>query len=185
MNNKLLSLMALSGLALASQSALASDGTITFNGEVTAQTCSINGAVADGARNITVTMPKASQSSLAVLNSTAGETAFAIALTGCTPASGTVRTRFEPGSTVDQASGELITSGAGSTTSLRIQLLNSDRSVIVVGAPDASQNSIAQTIPAGGAVTLNYLARYKRASATPALGSGVVSSSVTYSLVYN
>jgi len=185
MNSKFLSLMALSGLAIASQSAFAADGTITFNGEVTSQTCSINNVAADGARDITVTMPKASQSSLAVLNSTTGETNFSIALTSCTPASGTVRTRFEPGTTVHQASGELITSGAGSSTSLRIQLLNSDRSVIAVGAPDASQNSTAQTIPAGGAVTLNYIARYKRASATPALGTGVVSSSVTYSLVYN
>ncbi|HEY5852063.1 MAG TPA: fimbrial protein [Lysobacter sp.] len=185
MTTKLLSGLAITAIALASQSALASDGTINFSGSITSQTCSINGGAADGSRNIAFSLPRTPQSSLAVLNSTAGETAFAIALTGCTPASGTVSTRFESGSTVDLTSGELLTSGGGGTTSLHVQLLNEDRSVINVGAPDVSQNSIGKTIPAGGAVTLNYFARYKRAAATPALGSGAIAASVTYSLIYN
>ncbi|MFC3814310.1 fimbrial protein [Lysobacter sp. GCM10012299] len=185
MKNKILSTFALSAIALASQSAFASDGTITFSGSITSQTCSINGVAANGAVDITVTLPKTPQSSLAVLNSVAGETPFSIALTGCTPASGTVATRFESGATVDSSTGELLTSGVGGTTSLHVQLLNETRGVINVGAPDVSQNSTAKTIPAGGAVTLNYFARYKRAAATPDLGTGAIASSVTYSLVYN
>lgn len=185
MNNKLLSTFALTAIALASQSAFASDGTINFSGSITSQTCSINGAAADGNRNISVALPKTPQSSLAVLNSVAGETPFSIALTGCTPASGTVATRFESGATVDATTGELLTSGVGGTSSLHVQLLNETRGVINIGAPDVSQNSTAKTIPAGGAVTLNYFARYKRASALPALGTGVIATSVTYSLIYN
>ncbi|QSX74406.1 type 1 fimbrial protein [Lysobacter arenosi] len=185
MKTKILGTFALGAIGLASHSASASDGTINFSGSITSQTCSINGVAADGNRNISVALPKTPQSSLTALNSVAGETPFSIALTGCTPASGTVATRFEPGSNVDAATGELITSGVGGTSSLHIQLLNETRGVINIGAPDVSQNSTAKTIPAGGAVTLNYFARYKRASTLPALGTGVIASNVTYSLVYN
>ncbi len=185
MNNKILSTLALTAIAFASQSAFASDGTINFTGSITSQTCSINGAAADGNRNINVTLPKTPHSSLAALNAVAGETPFSIALTGCTPATGTVATRFESGANVDATSGELLTSGAGGTTSLHVQLLNETRGVINIGAPDVSQNSTAKAIPAGGAVTLNYFARYKRAAALPVLGTGAIASSVTYSLIYN
>lgn len=183
MKNTLLKVTTIGALALASHSALASDGTISFTGELTTQTCSINGTAADGNRNFNVTLPAATQSSLTVVGATAAETAFQIALTSCTPATGSVRTRFESGPSVDAASGELLTSGAGSSAGLRIQLLNHDRSVIAVGATDASQNSLPSTL-ASGAATLNYIARYHRVSATP-LAVGAVTSSVTYSMAYN
>jgi major type 1 subunit fimbrin (pilin) len=185
MKNKILSTFAFSAIALASQSAFASDGTINFAGSITSQTCTINGAAANGANNISVALPKTPQSSLTALNSVAGETPFSIVLTGCTPASGTVATRFESGGNVDAATGELLTSGTGGTSSLHIQLLNEARGVINVGAPDVSQNSPSKTIPAGGAVTLNYFARYKRATLLPALATGLIATNVTYSLVYN
>lgn len=175
--------MSIGAIALASQSAFASDGTINFTGELTTQTCSINGTAADGNRNLSVTLPAATQSSLTIVGSTSAETAFQIALTSCTPATGSVRTRFESGPNVDAATGELFTSGAGSSAGLRIQLLNQDRSVIAVGATDASQNSAPSTL-ASGAATLNYIARYHRVSATP-LAVGALTSSVTYSMAYN
>jgi major type 1 subunit fimbrin (pilin) len=183
MKNTLLKAMTLGAIALASQSAFASDGTINITGELTASTCSINGTAADGARNFSVTLPTAAQSSLAVVGSTTGETAFQIALTACTPTTGTVRTRFESGPNVDPASGELTVAGAGASTGLRIQLLNGDRSVIAVGAADGAQNSAPATITTAAA-TLNYIARYHRVSAT-ALVAGAVTSSVTYSMAYN
>jgi major type 1 subunit fimbrin (pilin) len=183
MKSTLLKAMAISAIALASQAAFASDGTINFTGELTAQTCSINGTAADGNRNVSVTLPAATQSSLAIVGATSAETAFQIALTSCTPATGTVRTRFESGPNVDAATGELLTSGAGASAGLRIQLLNQDRSVIAVGTSDASQNSAPSTITTGAA-TLNYIARYHRVSAT-ALVAGAVTSSVTYSMAYN
>lgn len=185
MDHKLSCAIALIGLAMTSRAANASDGTITFTGMITSQTCSINGTAADGARNISVSLPRATQTSLTALNSTAGDTAFTISLTGCTPEEGRVHTRFEPGATVHAASGELITSGAGASSSLRIQLLNGNGTVINVGAPDATQGSVAQNIPVGGAVTLNYIARYKRAATTPVLGAGAIAATVTYSLIYN
>ncbi len=183
MKTNLFKAMTIGAVALASQSALASDGTINITGELTTQTCSINGNAADGNRNVSVTLPAASQSNLHTVGATSSETAFQIALTSCTPTSGTVRTRFESGPNVDAASGELPTTGAGSSAGLRIQLLNQDRSVISVGAADATQNSAQGTI-ASGAATLNYIARYHRISSTP-LAVGAVTSSVTYSMAYN
>ncbi|TJQ44259.1 fimbrial protein, partial [Escherichia coli] len=48
-------------LAAASSSAtLAYDGTITFNGKVVAQTCSVS----SGSKNLTVTLPTVSEASL-------------------------------------------------------------------------------------------------------------------------
>lgn len=183
MRSNLFKAMAISTVALASQSAFASDGTINFAGELTTQTCSINGTAADGNRNVSVNLPAASQSNLSTVGATSSETSFQIALTSCTPTSGTVRTRFESGPNVDAASGELLTTGAGSSAGLRIQLLNQDRTPIVVGAADLTQNS-AQGSIASGAATLNYIARYHRISATP-LAVGAVTSSVTYSMAYN
>ncbi|UNK48145.1 type 1 fimbrial protein [Lysobacter sp. S4-A87] len=183
MKTTLFKAMTVGAIALASQSAFASDGTINFTGELTTQTCSINGTAADGNRNVSVTLPAASQSNLRTVGSTSGETAFQIALTSCTPTSGTVHTRFESGPNVDVASGELLTSGAGSSAGLRIQLLNQDRTVIAVGAADVAQNSAPGTI-ATGAVTLNYIARYHNINSTP-LAVGAVTSSVTYSMAYN
>jgi major type 1 subunit fimbrin (pilin) len=183
MKSNLLKAMTISAIALASQSAFASDGTINFTGELTTQTCSINGTAADGSRNFSVTLPPASQSNLRTVGSTSSETAFQIALTACTPTSGTVRTRFESGPNVDGATGELLTAGAGSSAGLRIQLLNQDRSVITVGAADVGQNSAPATI-ATGAATLNYIARYHNISAVP-LAVGAVTSSVTYTMAYN
>ncbi|PRE84487.1 fimbrial protein, partial [Burkholderia gladioli] len=58
----------------------AADGTITFMGNVTAQTCTINGN-GSGSKNFTVTLPTVSASSLATAGATAGATPFNIALT--------------------------------------------------------------------------------------------------------
>ncbi|MGO4221657.1 fimbrial protein [Lysobacter sp. TAF61] len=184
MNNKLTILGALPALALVSLAAVASDGAVNITGEMTAQTCSINGTAADGARNIAVPLATISRSNLSTIGSVSGDTPFQIALSGCSQGTGSVRTRFEPGTSVDLATGELITSGPGSSAGLRIQLLNSDGTPINVGSSIASQNSALATIPASGAVTLNYVARYHRLSST-ALAVGAVTSSVTYSLIYN
>jgi major type 1 subunit fimbrin (pilin) len=183
MKNTLIKTVTIGAIALASQSAFASDGTITIAGELTAQTCSINGTVADGNRNFNVALLPAAQSNLSTVGSTSTETPFTIELTGCTAGGTSVSTRFESGANVDLASGELFTLGAGASAGLRIQLLNQNRSVINIGAPDVSQNSAAATITSGAA-TLNYIARYHRISSVP-LVAGAVTSSVTYSMAYN
>jgi major type 1 subunit fimbrin (pilin) len=177
MNTRLLAALAFCGFALASQAAFAADGTITFNGEIVANTCTINGGAG---QSFTVTLPKVMASALASSGQTAGTTPFQIALTNCTPDGGNVHAYFEAGATTDAATGRLLTS-AGGAANVQIQLLNSDLTEIKAGFADALQNSKSAAVNAGSA-TLSYFARYY---ATAAATAGLVTSSVLYTIVYN
>ncbi|MGO4396161.1 fimbrial protein [Variovorax sp. M-6] len=179
MNHKLLSTLILASTAMVAQVASAHDGTITFNGQVTAQTCTINGN-GTGAKDFTVTLPSVSTSALAAAGQTAGRTAFNIALSACTPDSGNVHTYFEPGLTTDGATGNLKLD-AGGANNVQIGLLNGDFTPIKAGFADASQNSKPVSIT-GGSATLSYYAQYVANGA--AAGAGAANSSVLYTLVY-
>ena len=178
MKTKLISAVIFTGAATASQFAAAADGTITFNGTITAQTCTINGN-GSGSSNFTITLPTVSSSTLATAGQTAGRTPFSIALTNCTPNSGNVRTYFESGPTTDLTTGNLILN-AGGATNVEIGLLNSDSTNIAAGAAEASQNSKPVAITSGKA-TLNYYAQYV---ATGAATAGAANSSVMYTMAY-
>lgn len=154
------------------------DGQITFTGEVTAQTCTINGN-GTGSANFTVALPTVSATTLASAGATAGRTPFNIALTGCTPDSGSVHTFFEAGPTIDAATGHLVLD-AGGATNVEIGLQNADFSDIALGQADGSQNSRSASINAGSA-TLNYYAQYvSLGGAKP----GAANSSVMYTMSY-
>ena len=159
MNRKLLSVLILASTAMAAQVASAADGTVTFNGDVTAQTCVINGN-GSGANDFLVTLPTVSASALGADGVAAGRSAvFNISLTNCTPNSGNVHTYFEPGVTTDSGTGNLILD-AGGADNVQIRLLNGDDfSPIKAGFADASQNSKSVAITSGAAV-LPYAAEY-------------------------
>ncbi|GJG98154.1 fimbrial protein [Cupriavidus pauculus] len=176
MKMKFFSAMVAAAVATASGAAFASEGTITFQGEITDQTCTISSSA--GGKDFTVVLQRVSASSLGATGDTSGDTAFSIILTNCSPDSGPVRTHFEAGSTVN-AEGRLMQQ-AGTATNVEIQLLNGDSTVIKAGDAVASQNSKPATI-ASGSATLPYIARYY---ATDAVTPGTVTSYVTYSLAY-
>lgn len=162
-------------IALA-QGAHASDGTITFNGALTASTCTITGG-----GNQTVTLPTLSTAMLATAGATAGGTAFSISVTACTAGLTTAKAYFEAGVNTDLATGRLKSTGAAAN--VQIQVLNGDTGAVMnLAAPSVA----AQGGPAGGltagAGTENYIAQYYATGATTA---GPVTSSVTYSMVYN
>lgn len=158
----------------------ASDGTITFTGSVSSQTCTINGNGA-GAKDFTVALPTVSSSSLSAAGQTAGQTPFSITLSKCATATGNVHTFFEAGPTTDLTTGNLIVaSGTGAATKVQIGLLNSDFTPIKAGAADASQNSKSVAIADSGA-TLQYYARY---IATGAATAGAANTTVMYTLAY-
>nr|WP_236598980.1 fimbrial protein [Ramlibacter monticola] len=163
---------------MVSQQALASDGTITFNGEIVANTCVVNG----GNGNFTVTLPKVGANSLAAIGATAGRTPFQIALSGCSWPDGTkVHSYFEAGTTVDSTTGKLIT---GNST-VQIALLNADGNPITAGSPDATQASQQATqmvVVTNGAATLPYFAEYY---ATQKAVPGMANTMVVYTIVYN
>ncbi|MDR3429860.1 fimbrial protein [Silvimonas sp.] len=161
-----------------SAGAFASDGTITINGALTAQTCTIVGN--NQGSDFTVTLPTISTATLATPNSIAGAVPFSIVLSACTPATGNVATYFEYGANT-LADGNL-KNATGSATSVEVQLLNGDMSPIDVSKGSTTlQNSAVKFLASGGA-TLPYVARY-----TSPLGNataGDVKTTVTYSMTY-
>jgi len=161
---------------LAPWACFAVDGTITINGTVTNETCTING----GTPNITVTLPNVSKSTLNVNGAVAAATPFSIALTSCSiTTSGSLFAYFEPGSTIN-AAGRLI--NAGTATNLDVELLNSSFGTIDLSKTSGNQNST--TIAATAATTSATLTYYARYRATGVVGPGTVNSSVTYTLIY-
>lgn len=179
MKKKLISALFVAGAAMAAQGAFAADGTITFTGNITAQTCTINGN-GSGSKDFTVALPTVSASTLATAGTFAGRTPFSIALSACTPTSGNVHTYFEPGPTVDANTG-MLALDAGGATNVEIGLQNADLSNINVGAADASQNSKSVAIDASGSATLSYYAQYV---ATGPATAGAANSSVMYTMSY-
>ena len=173
-HNLLSPLIAAACSLFVAQSALASDGTINFIGEISAQTCTING----GSSSLTVVMPTVSASALPV-GTTSGHTVFSIQLTDCDLATGNVHTFFESGPAVDTVSGRL-NNISGNATGVQIVLKNQDDTDIKVGFADNAQNSQSFAITANAA-TLLYTAAYY---ASGTVGAGTVGSNVTYSLVY-
>ena len=162
--------------ASSASSALAADGTITFTGTVSSATCTINA----GTPSITVALQTVSTSALAADGAVAGRTPFALTLTGCTPATGTVAAHFETGATTNATLKRL--TNTGSATNVGVQILNRNQQVIQLGNAFATQNGSTAAL-ATGAATLNYFAEYVATGAAATAGS--VTTSTTYSIVYN
>jgi major type 1 subunit fimbrin (pilin) len=174
----------------------ASDGTITFTGAVTASTCtlSVNGGANAG--TATVALPTVDRAALTGTGAgtTAAGTFFSVGVTGCTgvadigsgtPAAPTsVAIYFEAGPNVDEATGGLINTVTGSN--VEVNLYNASGATIVgsqifPGTP--THQPAALTIALGG--TQWFYAGYSTAGAAAAATAGAVSTSITYSLVYN
>ncbi len=181
------------GLPLSGQ---ASDGTITFTGAVTANTCTVS-VNASGA-NATVALPTVSTSALTnvATKTTAAGTFFNMAVSACTAtplldiagaAPTTVKIYFEAGPNVDEVTGGLINTVVGSN--VEVNLYNASAASIVgtqikPGTPTAQP--LTQAIGVGG--TQWFYAGYSTAGTNGLAGAaataGAVSTSITYSLVY-
>jgi len=180
-------------LPLSSQ---ASDGTITFTGAVTANTCTVS-VNASGA-NATVALPTVSTSALtnAAGKTTAAGTFFNMAVSACTAtpladiggvAPTTVAIYFEAGPNVDEVTGGLINTVAGSN--VEVNLYNASAASIVgtqIKPGTQTNQPLTQAIGTGG--TQWFYAGYSTAGTNGLAGAaataGAVSTSITYSLVY-
>ena len=173
-------ILAVSALVLGTAAAHAADGTITITGKVTDKTCTIN---ANAAKDFTVALPTVSTSSLPAVGATAGRTPFTIKLTQCSV--GNVATYFEPGSTVDFGSGNLLNAVAtGNATNVQVQLLGDNNLPIKIQSSGGTTQTNSQTVnvaQANGSADLNYYAQYY---ATGAASTGNVSTSVKYTIIY-
>ncbi|NTZ88383.1 type 1 fimbrial protein [Burkholderia metallica] len=161
----------------------AADGTIGFDGEVTSQTCTINGN-GSGSNNFTVTLSKVSTTALKKDGDYAQRTPWNIALTNCTPNSGNVTVYFEPGPTVDFTTGRLKNStGSGFATNVEVGLLNSSFQPITLGNDPKSQGVDTATIGSDGSALLKFYSQYVATGG--AASAGKVQTSVMYTLNFS
>ena len=153
------------------------DGTITINGQVVANTCTV--AVNGGTNTGTVTLKPAPTSALATPGSTYGDMPFTIAVTGCDSSlNGKTALPYWSGANVN-SNGRL--HNTGTATNVDLQLLNQDDTTpITLNAPEGVQGTTGTKV-AGGAATMTYYARYY---ATGAATAGPVTSTVDYTLIY-
>ena len=174
----------------------ASDGTITFTGIVTANTCTIavtsNGTT--GGANATVALPTVSTAALdnTATKQTAAGTFFNVALSACTTtadigaglshAPTLVSVYFEAGPNVDVLTGGLINTVTGSN--VEVNLYNASAAAIVTNQiiPGETNTQTVTEPIAGG--TQYFYAGYSTAGHAAAATAGAVNTSVTYSLVY-
>mgnify|MGYP003582572685 CR=1 FL=1 len=174
--------LAASALIIGLSSAYAADGTITINGQVTDQTCTIT---TPAGKDFTVTLPTVSKSTLNASGKTAGRTPFEIQLSNCSV--GSVATYFEPGVAVDLGTGRLKNQSTSNpaATGVQVQLLGDNAEFLPIKgiSPGSAQsNSQWKTITtAGEGATLNYFAEYY---ATGAATAGEVKTLVEYTLMY-
>lgn len=152
----------------------ASDGTITFSGSVTANTCVIK--VNDGSATNTVTLPSVNAALLNSTGKTAMPTDVRIGLSACTGVT-SARAFFETGPNVTSDTKNL--KNNGTATNVEIQLLTPTNTAIAIG--DTAQRSAAGIALTDGTALLAYKAQYY---ATAAAGAGTVDTSVTYSIDY-
>ncbi len=162
--------------------AQASDGLISFEGQITTRTCTISGNGAG--KDFTVTLPTVSAQSLSTTSSWAGRTAFNIGLSGCAPATGNVATYFEPGISTDLATGFLKNdSGATQASNVQLQLLNDDSTGLQLNQARNGINGAKAVALNAGAASLNYFVQYTAVGGSAT--EGKVSSRTNYTIVYN
>lgn len=166
-------------LTLTASTAFAVDGTINITGKVTDKTCTVTG---NNGKNYDLVLPTVSTQSLAKAGDVAGRTQFTLKLSDCSE--GKVATYFEPGPTVDAATGRLKNQTEDGADNVQVQLLGSNFGFIPVLAVDdtnAQPNSQWLDVADKGGVNLNYYAEYY---ATGASKAGDVATSVQYTIIY-
>jgi major type 1 subunit fimbrin (pilin) len=207
--------MAAAGIATALAlplSSQASDGTITFNGTVTANTCAVsvnsgaNGVITGGHADATVLLPTVSTAALTgaaatgatAAKTTAAGTFFNMTLSACvatnhdvgalgtgTPAF--VNIYFEAGPNVDVLTGGLINTTVAGGSTVEVKLYNASSASIVTTqifpGTNTGQNPTGSGLSPASGGTQYYYAGYATPAGTAA-NAGIVSTSVTYSLVY-
>ncbi|MGL4906958.1 MAG: fimbrial protein [Plesiomonas sp.] len=164
----------------------AADGTITFNGEILSSTCTVSGVGGVGGGDLSVSLPKIDATSLSGIGQTAGSTMFGIKVgapgqAGCT--NGAIASvNFEPGATVDTATGNLKNTAATSPAgNVQVSISNTDGSKINIG--QANLNNKTSATISNNEAFLNYYAAYNTVGG--AATAGKVQSSVMYSIAYN
>jgi len=167
----------------ASQAFAASDNTITFQGEVTAETCSVT--VNGNTAKPLVLLPTVNVSALAASGQSAGETTFDIGVTGCSGnanAETTVSTVFA-GNNISTA-GNLSNLAATTDAAKNVEIQILDTKGAVIDFNKGSFNGAGDLKLAAGAkeASATYTAQYY---ATGVSTAGAVEATMQYAVSYN
>lgn len=158
-------------------SANAADGVINFTGEIAANTCTIanNG-------NVTVALPKISANNFTGGTERAGQTAFTVVLSDCTPASGTVAVRFTGDSTqIDTISGLFKNNSTAPIPAENVAIAVYDSADTLIKT--AANSSAAVNVAADGTASIPLTAWYQATGTAVTIGP--VSATGGIELVYN
>lgn len=176
-------------LLLASPLAQAADGTITFNGTITASTCVVAGAAQTGQSHTTattITLPTLPTSAFDSGTTIAGTTNFEILLTGClaTTSQQNVRTLF---TTADTVSNGVIVAGANGNSvaagNIGVILQTEKGTTIDVnGGTNLDPGAALPTTT--GDVTMKYQASYSVVNSGSPVTAGAVYNTINYEISY-
>lgn len=163
------------------QQANAMDGTVTIQGKVTAQTCTINSGSDKG---LSVELPEVSKKLLAKSGATAIPVPFAIQFSQCAAGS-KIAAYFKNGNSVDENTGRLNnTASADAASNVQIQLLNQDLQLIPLNYSAVAGSSLGgqqASMDSDGSAILRYALRYFSVGEATA---GSVISSINYMISY-
>lgn len=188
-NFKIASAIALAlGIAVvgSASAAASSGGTITFNGALTDQTCTIKGGSGTdgGTGSFIVALDTIPATDIKASGDTAAWKPFAVIIGG--PGEGTCENgkvahmAFEVSSPrIDAATGALTNALTGEATNAEIQVTKSDKTAINLADP---ANGVDSPAIANNTATINLGAQYL---GTGAATAGKVSTSVLYGVTYN
>jgi major type 1 subunit fimbrin (pilin) len=176
--------------AVAPKAAAAADGTINFTGAVTSTSCTVKVNGTTG--TTTVTLPTVQASDFTAAGTATGFVPLTIALTGCTPTTGTgaaveARPYFEP-ATLDTTASytNYLKNTAGSGAASGVDIMISTTNTGTSGAVALSQGEGAQGVnPASitsGSATFSLYAAYVSDAAS--VTAGAVTSTVNYDIDY-
>ncbi|MBV8872232.1 MAG: type 1 fimbrial protein [Metakosakonia sp.] len=180
-----------SAMSLANVANAATGGTITFNGKISDQTCQVvlNAGNGGTSANGTVTLRTVPKSSLATINSTAGETDFTLDLTGCNSSATAfgVTAYFPDNATnIDTTTSTLknLETGATAATNVNLELAYKNGNAVPLGKAISDAGYKYTSVEANKTTaTMNYVVRYKNTTSTPA-GAGLVRGAAIYELAY-
>ena len=179
LNVRILRLIAMTALlagALVPRAAFASDGTITINGQVTANTCTVNAGTPD----LAVTLPTVSTSALPA-GAVAGATAVTMNYSACSATPTTATVYFEANANIDASTGCLRNTVASGGSNVEVCFLNKDGTAIDMSKPTTSQGVEGAKLSSGSGSS-TFVVEY--AAHTAAATAGAYTSLVTYSVVY-
>lgn len=164
--------MAAAGTMFGMSAAQAADGTITFNGKIKDQSCTIS---TPAGKDFTVELDTVSVGALAAAGQTAGKKPFTISLSNCPQMD--VAAYFEPGNTVDYSNGRLNNQKADGAKNVQVQILKDAKPLAI----NKNQETQWVKVTQDGNASLDYFGEYY---ATGAATAGELSTSVMYSIVY-